>query len=76
MSTFPVPLSDKSRLAVLLEHFSTIDDPRDVRRITHPLAENLLLVVCARFDTGQLLEAAWSTYNRDRQRPYQEGRRK
>lgn len=77
MSTFPVPLSDKSRLAVLLEHFSTIDDPRDVRRITHPLAEILLLVVCARFcDTGQLLEAARSTYNRDRQRPYQEGRRK
>jgi DDE_Tnp_1-associated len=47
MSTFSVPLSDKSRLAVLLEHFSTIDDPRDVGRITHPLAEILLLVVCA-----------------------------
>ena len=43
-----VPLSDKSRLAVLLEHFSTIDDPRDVRRITHPLAEILLLVVYGR----------------------------
>ncbi len=39
-------LSDKSRLTVLLEHFATIDDPRDVRRITHPLAEILLLVVC------------------------------
>jgi len=39
-------LSDKSRLAVLLEHFATIDDPRDVRRISHPLAEILLLVVC------------------------------
>ena len=47
MSPAIVPLSDKSRLAVLLEHFSTIDDPRDVRRITHPLAEILLLVVCA-----------------------------
>ncbi len=46
MSSGLVPLSDKSRLAVLLEHFSTIDDPRDVRRITHPLAEILLLVVC------------------------------
>ena len=40
---FPA-LSEKSRLAVLLEHFSAIDDPRDVRRISHPLAEVLLLV--------------------------------
>ncbi|MCU4161944.1 transposase family protein [Acidiphilium sp. AL] len=46
MSPHPAPLSDKSRLAVLLEHFVTIDDPRDVRRISHPLAEILLLVVC------------------------------
>ena len=46
MSPNPASLSDKSRLAVLLEHFGTIDDPRDVRRITHPLAEILLLVVC------------------------------
>lgn len=36
----------KSRLGVLLDHFATIDDPRDVRRIAHPLAEVLLLVVC------------------------------
>jgi len=35
-----------SRLAVLLEHFSTIEDPRDLRRISHPLSEVLLLVVC------------------------------
>ena len=46
MSTLPDPMSGKSRLAVLLEHFATIDDPRDVRRIAHPLAEILLLVVC------------------------------
>jgi len=39
-------LSAKSRLAVLLDHFATIPDPRDVRRIAHPLAEILLLVVC------------------------------
>ena len=38
--------SEKSHLGVLLEHFATIDDPRDVRRIAHPLAEILLLVVC------------------------------
>jgi predicted transposase YbfD/YdcC len=36
----------KSRLSILLEHFSTIDDPRDVRRIMLPLAEVLFLVVC------------------------------
>ncbi len=39
MSPSPATLSDRSRLAVLLEQFSTVDDPRDVRRITHPLAE-------------------------------------
>ena len=38
--------SSKSRLSVLLEHLSTVDDPRDVRRILHPLAEILFLVVC------------------------------
>jgi hypothetical protein len=37
----------KSRLGVLLDHLSTIDDPRDVRRIAHLLAGVLLLVVCA-----------------------------
>ncbi|MBU6499856.1 MAG: ISAs1 family transposase [Rhodospirillales bacterium] len=37
---------ERSRLAILLDHLSTIDDPRDVRRIMHPLAEILLLVVC------------------------------
>lgn len=39
-------LGVKSRLGVLLEHFSRIEDPRDVRRILHPLSEILLLVVC------------------------------
>lgn len=42
-STVP---SEKSRLAILLDHFATIEDPRDVRRISHPLQEILLLVVC------------------------------
>jgi hypothetical protein len=46
MSSNSTCLPDKSRLAVLLEHFGTIDDPRDLRRISHPLAEVLLLVVC------------------------------
>ena len=47
MSPFPVLAPQKSRLGVLLDHFAAIDDPRDVRRIAHPLAEVLLLVVCA-----------------------------
>lgn len=38
--------SETSRLAVLLEHLGAVEDPRDVRRISHPLAEVLLLVVC------------------------------
>ena len=37
----------RSRLATLLEHFARIPDPRDVRRILHPLYEVLLLAVCA-----------------------------
>lgn len=39
-------LPRKSRLAALLEHFAEVEDPRDVRRILHPLPEVLLLVVC------------------------------
>jgi predicted transposase YbfD/YdcC len=37
---------EKSRLKSLLDHFSTIDDPREAWRIAHPLTEVLLLVVC------------------------------
>ena len=40
------PPPGRSRLAALLEHFGSIEDPRDVRRILHPLREILLLVVC------------------------------
>jgi predicted transposase YbfD/YdcC len=39
-------LPRKSRLAALLDHFSRVEDPRDMRRILHPLPEVLLLVVC------------------------------
>jgi len=42
MSPTPSLASEKSRLAVLLEHFGTIEDPRDVRRILHPLSERWL----------------------------------
>ncbi len=36
----------RSRLAALLDHFSAVEDPRDGRRILHPLSEILFLVVC------------------------------
>lgn len=39
-------LPRKSRLSALLEHFADVEDPRDVRRILHPLPEILFLVVC------------------------------
>ena len=39
-------LPRRTRLAALLDHFATVEDPRDVRRILHPLPEILLLVVC------------------------------
>lgn len=39
-------LPGKSRPSILLERCSTINDPRNVRRIMHPLAVLLLLVVC------------------------------
>jgi predicted transposase YbfD/YdcC len=38
--------SEKSRLRALLDHFSTIEDPREAWRVAHPLPEVLLLVVC------------------------------
>ncbi len=37
--------SQPSRLRALLDHFSRIEDPRDQRRVAHPLPEVLLLVV-------------------------------
>lgn len=37
----------KPRLALLLEHFSAVEDDREPWRVAHPLPEILLLVVCA-----------------------------
>jgi predicted transposase YbfD/YdcC len=78
MSPAPADLSDKSRLAVLLEHFATIDDPRDVRRISHPLAEILLLVVCGTIADCDDYDhiAAWGEAHLDflrRHLPYENG---
>ncbi len=46
MSLAFVVFEEKSRLKALLDHFSTIDDPREPWRVAHPLPEVLLLVVC------------------------------
>ena len=37
----------RDRLALLLDHFSQIDDDRDPARVAYPLSEVLLLVTCA-----------------------------
>jgi len=39
-------LPRRSRLAALRDHFAVVEDPRDERRILHPLPEILLLAVC------------------------------
>ena len=60
-------LSAKSRLAVLLERFATTDDPLDVRPISRPLAEILLLMFCGTIadcdDYGHI--AAWGEAGQD-----------
>src|SRR4051794_27605608 len=39
-------ISDKPRLARLLDHFSALADAREPWRVAYPLPEMLLLVVC------------------------------
>jgi|SRR5208282_1364267 predicted transposase YbfD/YdcC len=46
MTIVQAEFGQKSRLRALLDHFGRIEDPRDPRRLAHPLAEVLLLVVC------------------------------
>jgi predicted transposase YbfD/YdcC len=60
-------LPRKSRLAALLDHFSQVEDPRDVRRILHPLPEVLLLVVCGTIADCDDYEdiAAWGAAHLD-----------
>ena len=60
-------LPRKSRLAALLDHFAEVEDPRDVRRISHRLDESLLRVVCgtvADFDDYEDI-AAWGAAHLD-----------
>ncbi len=46
MDLSPPQFGDRSRLRVLLEHLSVIEDGRDAHRVAYPLAELLLLAVC------------------------------
>lgn len=69
---------DKPRLRALLDGFSIIEDPRDVRRARHPLREILLLTVCATIcgcdDYGSI--AAWGRTHLDALRrwlPFEHG---
>jgi predicted transposase YbfD/YdcC len=71
-------LPRKSRLAALLEHFAMVEDPRDVRRISHRLDEILLLVVCGTIADCDDYEdiAAWGAAHLDflrRHLPYEHG---
>ena len=71
-------LPRKSRLAALLDHFAQVEDPRDVRRILHPLPEILLLVVCGTIADCDDYEdiAAWGASHLDFLRqhlPYEQG---
>ena len=72
MSLSAAAFPRKSRLAALLEQFSQVEDPRDVRRILHPLPEILLLVVCATIaDCDDYEEiAAWGAAHLDVLRRY------
>jgi hypothetical protein len=57
----------KSRLAVLLEHFSQIEDGRQSWRVAFPLAEMLLLLTCATIaDCDDFDEiVAWGSHHLD-----------
>lgn len=71
-------LPRRSRLSALLDHFAHVEDPRDVRRILHPLPEILLLVVCGTIADCDDYEdiAAWGAAHLDFLRqhlPYDHG---
>ena len=71
-------LPRKSRLAALLDHLAEVEDPRDVRRISHRLDEILLLVVCGTIADCDDHEdiAAWGSAHLDflrRHLPYEHG---
>ena len=46
MDTSLVDFGHRSRLGLLLDHLSVIEDGREPHRVTYPLSEILLLAVC------------------------------
>jgi predicted transposase YbfD/YdcC len=46
MKVLSSDFGERSRLRVLLDHFSVIEDPRQSHRVAYPLAELLFLAVC------------------------------
>jgi predicted transposase YbfD/YdcC len=57
----------RARLAVLLEHFSDLDDSREPWRVMYPLKEVLLLVTCATIASCDDFDeiADWGEHNLD-----------
>ncbi|MDX1580945.1 MAG: ISAs1 family transposase, partial [Alphaproteobacteria bacterium] len=71
-------MSAKPRLALLLDHFSHIEDPREAWRVMHPLPEILLLLVCGTIAACDDFEdiAEWGRHHLEflrRFAPYREG---
>ena len=64
----------RARLAVLLKHFSQIDDEREPWRVVYPLAEVLLLLTCATIASCDDFEdiVAWGEQHLDFLRRYSE----
>jgi predicted transposase YbfD/YdcC len=64
----------RARLAILLKHFSQIDDDREPWRVAYPLAEVLLLLTCATIASCDDFEdiMAWGELHLDFLRRYSE----
>ena len=64
----------RARLAVLLKHFSQIDDEREPWRVVYPLAEVLLLLTCATIASCDDFEdiVAWGEQHLDFLRRFSE----
>lgn len=60
-------LMPRARLALLLDHFSQLDDDRDPSRVAYPLSEVLLLVTCATIASCDDFDdiAAWGEHHLD-----------
>jgi predicted transposase YbfD/YdcC len=62
----------RARLALLLEHFSRLDDERESWRVMYPLSEVLLLLTCATIASCDDFDeiAAWGRHHLERLRRF------